>query len=52
MAIAGAIPAVARDFICFTNTARGEDDCFGTKDFEPPTLAIIAESANDTFAVI
>ena len=51
MAVAGTIPTVARDFICFTNAASRKHDCFGAKDSEPTALAIVTESADDPFAV-
>src|SRR5450755_3461768 len=52
MSVAGAIPAVARDLVCFADPAGGENDCFGAKNSEPAALAIVPECADNTLAIL
>ena len=52
MAIAGAIPAVARDLVGFADSAGRENDCLGAKNFEPAALAIVGEGADDALAIL
>src|SRR6188768_3592835 len=50
MPIAGAVPAVARDLVGFTDSAGRQHDSFRAKNSEPPALAIIAEGSNHALA--
>src|SRR5664279_4532902 len=52
MTVAGAIPAVARDLVRFADSAGGENDCLGPKNFEPAALAIVRECADNTLAIL
>src|SRR5207247_9583780 len=51
MPVAGAIPTVARNLIGFANSAGGENNCFGAKNFEPTAFAIVSEGADDAVAI-
>ena len=46
MAVAGAIPTVARDLVGLANPAGREDDRFRAKNFESAALTIVSEGAN------
>ena len=52
MAVAGAIPTVARDFVSFANSAGGEDDRFRAENPEPAALAIVAKRSAHPPAVL
>ena len=52
MAVAGAIPAVARDLVRFADSAGGENDRLRSKNFEPAALAIVAKRADDAIAIL
>src|SRR6266850_3157039 len=51
MSIAGVLPAVACDFVGAANAASREHDCFGAKDLEATTLALVTKRANDAIAI-
>src|SRR5947199_10131088 len=51
MAVAGAIPAVARNLVRFADPAGGENDCFGAKNFEAAALAIITEGGYNALGI-
>ena len=52
VAVAGVLPAIARDLVRPADAAGGEHDCLCAKHFEPPALAIVAERADDALAVL
>src|SRR4051812_23992906 len=51
MAVAGAIPTVARNFVGFADAAGREHDSFGSVDFEPAALAIVTERTDHALAI-
>ena len=51
MAVAGAIPTVARDLVGLANSAGREDDRFGAKNLESPAFAIVTKRADHAIAV-
>ena len=45
MTVAGALPAVAGDFVCASGTARGQDDGAGAEHLEAPAIALVSDDA-------
>ena len=50
VAVAGVLPAVARDLERAADAAGGEHDRAGLEDLEAPALAVVAEGADDAAA--
>ena len=52
MAVAGVLPTVAGDLVGAADAAGGEHHGFGVEQFETAALALVAERARDTIAVL
>ena len=52
MAVAGAFPGIAGDFIGAPDAAGGNHNGLRLENFETPAFAVIAERANDAVAVL
>ena len=52
VAVAGVFPTVAGNFISAANSAGGENDGFGSENFETSTLALICQNAGNAIAVL
>src|SRR5205814_2201458 len=52
VAVAGVLPAVARDLVGHADAAGRQDDGPGPEDDKPAALAVVAEGADDPVAVL
>ena len=52
VAVAGVLPAVARDLVGAADAAGGQHDRLGAKQLEAAALALVAERADDAVAVL
>src|SRR6185437_4682075 len=51
MAVTGAFPTVAGDFVSFADATGRENQSLGMEDFESTSLAVVAHRADDAIAI-